>query len=144
MPTQTTARVETPTGSQRFEARVTKIVDPTTVKIERNGKTQTVDLIGVRVPKNGTIHKRAMQTTKSQLDYSVVTVVTDPKVAKDSDGHLQAYVYTGNWLYNTQLLRTGYARVADGQFSKRAEFERKQQEAKHGGYGLWNITTTTA
>ncbi|WP_245800152.1 thermonuclease family protein [Haladaptatus litoreus] len=36
------------------------------------------------------------------------------------------------------MLRSGYARVADGQFSKRAEFKRKQQEAKQGGYGLWN------
>ncbi|WP_281247731.1 thermonuclease family protein [Haladaptatus litoreus] len=56
---------------------------------------------------------------------------------------LHLYVYTGNWLYNTQLLRTGYARVADGEFSKRAEFERKQQAAKHGGYGLWSTTTDT-
>ncbi|WP_227380011.1 thermonuclease family protein [Haladaptatus halobius] len=144
VPTQTTARVDTPTGSQRFEARVTKIVDPTTIKIERNGKTQTVDLIGVHVPESGLYHKRALQTTKAQLEYSTVTLVTDPKVGSDSDGHLQVYVYTGNWLYNTQLLRSGYARVADGQFSKRAEFEQKQQEAKQGGYGLWNTTTTTA
>ncbi|GAA0260431.1 thermonuclease family protein [Haladaptatus pallidirubidus] len=144
MRTPTTARVTTPKNSNRFQARVTKIVDPTTVKIERNGKTQTVDLIGVRVPDNGLIHKRVLQTTKAQLEYSVVTVVTDPQVASDSDGHRQAYVYTGNWLYNTQLLRTGYARVADGDFSKRAEFEQKQQEAKQGGYGLWKNTTTTA
>jgi hypothetical protein len=73
--------------------RVTKIVDPTTVKIKHSGKTQTVDLIGVRVPKTGTVHKRALQTTKSQLDYSVVTVVTDPKIANGSDGHLQVCLY---------------------------------------------------
>ncbi|RBI59850.1 hypothetical protein DMJ13_22105 [halophilic archaeon] len=121
---------------------MTKIVDPTTVKIKHDGKTRTVDLIGVRVPNTGVIHKRALQTTKAQLDYRVVTIVTDPKIERtDSDGHLQAYVYTGNWLYNTQLLRTGYARVADGEFSKRAKFEQKQQEAKQGGYGLWNTTT---
>ncbi|WP_231189539.1 thermonuclease family protein [Haladaptatus sp. DYF46] len=143
MPTQTTARVETPSGSQRFEARVTKIVDPTTIKIERNGKTQTIDLIGVRVPKSGLYHTRALQTTKAQLEYSTVTLVTDPRVGSSSDGHPQMYVYTGEWLYNTQLLRSGYARVADGEFSKRAEFERKQQEAKQGGYGLWKNTTTT-
>lgn len=144
VPTQTTARIDAPSGGQRFEARVTKIVDPTTIKIERGGKTQTVDLIGVRVPKNGLYHTRALQTTKAQLEYSTVTLVTDPQVGSSSDGHPQMYVYTGNWLYNTQLLRSGYARVADGEFSKRAEFERKQQEAKHGGYGLWKNTTTAA
>ncbi|SHL59685.1 Endonuclease YncB, thermonuclease family [Haladaptatus paucihalophilus DX253] len=141
VPTQTTARIDAPSGSQRFEARVTKIVDPTTIKIERNGKTQTIDLIGVRVPKSGLYHKRALQTTKAQLEYSTVTLVTDPQVGSSSDGHPQMYVYTGEWLYNTQLLRSGYARVADGEFSKRAEFERKQQEAKHGGYGLWKNTS---
>ncbi|WP_231188291.1 thermonuclease family protein [Haladaptatus sp. DYF46] len=144
VPTQTTARIDAPSGGQRFEARVTKIVDPTTIKIERNGKTQTVDLIGVRVPKDGLYHTRALQTTKAQLEYSTVTLVTDPQVGTSSDGHPQMYVYTGEWLYNTQLLRSGYARVADGEFSKRAEFERKQQEAKQGGYGLWKNTTTTA
>jgi hypothetical protein len=90
--TSTTAQIDTPQDSERFEARVTAIVDPTTVKVKHDGKTQTIDLIGVRVPDHGLIHKRALQTTKAQLDYSVVTVVTDPKVAKDSDGHLQAYV----------------------------------------------------
>lgn len=71
-------------------------------------------------------------------------LVTDPQVENSSDGHPQMYVYTGIWLYNTQLLRSGYARVTDGEFSKRAEFERKQQEAKQGGYGVWKNTTTTA
>lgn len=143
-PTRTTARVDAPKGSERFEARVTKIVDPTTVTIEHDGKTQTVDLIGVKVPKSGLMHKRALQTTQTQLAHSTVTVVTDPKVEADRSGHLQAYLYTGNWLYNTQLIRAGYARVADGEFSKQQEFEQKQQEAKQGGYGLWNTTTTTA
>ncbi|MFH5800901.1 thermonuclease family protein [Haladaptatus sp. CMAA 1911] len=89
-------------------------------------------------------HKRALQSTKAQLEYSVVTVATDPQIESDSDGLPQMYVYTGEWLYNTQLLRSGYARVADGEFSRRAEFERKQQEAKQGGYGLWKNTTTAA
>ncbi|WP_231188602.1 thermonuclease family protein [Haladaptatus sp. DYF46] len=144
VPTQTTARIDAPESGQRFEARVTKIVDPTTITIERDGKNKTVDLLGVRVPKNGLYHTRALQTTKAQLEYSTVTLVTDPQVGSSSDGHPQMYVYTGEWLYNTQLLRSGYARVADGEFSKRAEFERKQQEARHGGYGLWKNTTTTA
>jgi endonuclease YncB( thermonuclease family) len=142
IPTRTTARVDAPNGSDRFEARVMKIVDPTTVKIEHDGKTQTVDLIGAKVPKNGTIHTRALQMTTAQLQHGVVTVVTDPKVEDDSDGHLQAYVYTGDWLYNTLLIQSGYARVTDGEFSKRAEFEQKQQAAKHGGYGLWKNATT--
>ncbi|KZN22572.1 hypothetical protein A4G99_19095 [Haladaptatus sp. R4] len=133
--------MDTPEESERFQARVTKVVDPTTVTIEHNGENQTVDLIGVRVPDSGQIHKRALQTTDAQLAHRVVTVVTDPTIESDADGHLRAYIYTGEWLYNTQLLRTGYARVTDGEFSKRQQFRQKQRQAKQGGYGLWNTTT---
>jgi endonuclease YncB( thermonuclease family) len=128
-------------NSERFQSRVTKIIDPTTLKIKHNGKNHTVDLIGVSVPKSGPIHKKAVRYTKSQMDHQVVTVVSDPQIGATDDSHLQAYVYIGNFMFNTDLVRIGYARVPDGQFSKRQEFMRKQQQAKHRGYGRWNTTT---
>ncbi len=51
-----------------------------------------------------------------------VTIAIDPTVSKTDDGHLRAYVYIGDFMYNTQLLRTGYARVTDTEFSKRPAF----------------------
>ncbi|WP_245800244.1 thermonuclease family protein [Haladaptatus litoreus] len=59
------------------------------------------------------------------MDHQVVTVVSDPQVETDN-GRMQAYVYIGNFMFNTDLIRIGYARVPDGQFSKRQEFIRKQ------------------
>ena len=140
----TTANIDTPENSERFQARVTKVIDPTTLTIKHDGKNRTVDLIGVSVPDSGQIHKRAVRYTKSQMDHQVVTVVSDPQVGTTDDDHLQSYVYIGNFMFNTDLVRIGYARVLDDQFSKRAEFERKQQQAKQRGYGRWNNTTTTA
>ncbi|GAA0250130.1 thermonuclease family protein [Haladaptatus pallidirubidus] len=139
----TTANIETPEDSERFQARVTKIIDPTTLKIKHNGKNRTVDLIGVSVPERGPIHKKAVRYTKSQMDHQVVTVVSDPEVGTTDDGHLRAYVYIGNFMVNSDLVRIGYARVPDGQFSKRQEFLQKQQQAKQRGYGRWNTTTNT-
>ncbi|WP_227376283.1 thermonuclease family protein [Haladaptatus halobius] len=139
----TTARIDTPEGSDRFQARVTTIIDPTTIKIKHDGTTQIVELIGVSVPENGTIQKQALCYTNSQLDHQVVTVVTDPQ-ANTVNGHMQAYVYIGAFMFNTDLVRIGYARVPDGQFSKRQQFLQKQQQAKQNGSGRWNTTTTTA
>jgi endonuclease YncB( thermonuclease family) len=139
----TTANIDTPENSERFQARVTGIIDPTTLKIKHNGKNRTVDLIGVSVPESGPIHTKTVRYTKSQMDHQVVTVVSDSQVETD-DGHLHAYVYIGNFMFNTDLVRIGYARVPDIQFSKRQEFMRKQQQAKHHGYGRWNTTTTAA
>ncbi|ODR80983.1 hypothetical protein BG842_25410 [Haladaptatus sp. W1] len=135
--------MDTPENSERFQARVTKVVDPTTLKIKHDGKNRTVDLIGVSVPESSSIHKKAVRYTKSQLDHQVVTVVSDPQVETD-DGHMQAYVYIGNFMFNTDLVRIGYARVPDIQFSKRQEFMRKQQLAKQRNYGRWNTTATAA
>nr|WP_255666505.1 thermonuclease family protein [Haladaptatus sp. DYF46] len=136
----TTANIDTPENSERFQARVTKVIDPTTLTSKHNGKNRTVDLIGVSVPKSGPIHKKAVRYTKSQMDHQVVTVVSDPQVSVTDDGQTQLYVYIGNFMFNTDLVRIGYARVPDMQFSKRQEFIRKQQQAKQRGYGRWNTT----
>ncbi|WP_254663053.1 thermonuclease family protein [Haladaptatus sp. W1] len=108
------------------------------------GRTALLILIGVSVPESSPIHTKAVRYTKSQMDHQVVTVVSDPQVDATDDGHMQAYVYIGNFMFNTDLVRIGYARVPDGQFSKRQEFIRKQQQAKQRGYGRWNTTTTAA
>ena len=140
----TTANIDTPKDSERFQARVTKVIDPTTLTIKYGGKNRTVDLIGVSVPESGPIHRKAVRYTKSQMDHQVVTVVSDPQVGATDNGHLQAYVYIGDFMFNTDLVHIGYARVPDGQFNKRQEFMGKQQQAKHRGYGRWNTTTTAA
>ncbi|RBI59537.1 hypothetical protein DMJ13_22380 [halophilic archaeon] len=138
-----------------------EVIDAETVKVKReSGETMVVTLLGIQTPgtnasasqfegvpssKHGrqllaTIHKRALQTTHSQLGNQVVTVVTDPAVSS-SDGQQRAYVYVGEFMYNTQLLRTGYAQVSGSEFSKRQQFLQKQQTARQKGYGLWGNTT---
>ncbi|WP_266083130.1 thermonuclease family protein [Haladaptatus caseinilyticus] len=139
----TTANIDTPEDSERFQARVTKVIDPTTLTIKYDGKNRTIDLIGVSVPESSPIHKKAVRYTKSQMDHQVVTVVSDPQVNATDNGRMQAYVYIGNFMFNTDLVRIGYARILDGQFSKRQKFMRKQQQAKQRGYGLWNTTSTS-
>nr|WP_082838037.1 thermonuclease family protein [Haladaptatus sp. R4] len=139
-----TTNIDTPENSECFQARVTQVIDPTSLKINHSGKSRTVDLIGVSVPYSGQIHRKAVRYTKSQMDHQVVTVVSDPQVDTTDDSRMQAYVYIGNFMFNTDLVRIGYARVPDNQFSKRKEFMRKQQQAKHRSYGRWNTTTTTA
>ncbi|RBI59940.1 hypothetical protein DMJ13_19760 [halophilic archaeon] len=161
----TSAHIDPPDDGDRFKARVVKVLGPETIKIKReSGKTVVVDLIGIETPESagntnptafegvpssqqgrqllGQIHNRALSYTKSQLRQQVVTVATDPEVGKTDDGHLRAYVYIGDFMYNSQLLRIGYARVTDSEFSKRPLFMQKMQSAQQNGYGLWSANQT--
>jgi endonuclease YncB( thermonuclease family) len=140
----TTAHIDTPEHSERFQARILKVIDPTTFKVKHGETIQIVTLIGVSVSENGTTQQQAVQDANAQLDQQHVTVVSDPLVGATENGHLQAYVYVGNTMVNTELIRRGYARVSDMQFSKRQKFLHVQQQAKQRGHGRWNTTTTTA
>ncbi|RBI58647.1 hypothetical protein DMJ13_26040 [halophilic archaeon] len=159
----TSAHIDPPSQGQQFKARVVKVIGPETLKIKRDtGETVVVDLVGIETPRTATnatpslfegvpdskqgrqtlgkYHERALSYTKSQLRQQIVTVATDPQVGKTDEGHLRAYVYIGDFMYNTDLLRIGYARVTDSGFSKRQQFLRKQKQAQQRGYGLWNTT----
>lgn len=161
----TSAHIDAPADGERFKARVVEVFGPATIKVEReSGETVVVDLLGVQTPRTaenanpaafegvpssqqdrqklGNAHERALQYTKSQFQKQVVTIATDPTVSKADNGHLRAYVYIGDFMYNTQLLRTGYARVTDTEFSKRLAFVQKMKTAQQNGYGLWSANQT--
>lgn len=59
-----------------------------------------------------------------------MTVATDPQVGKTESGHLQAYIYIGDVMYNNQLLQISYARVTESKFSKRPLFVQRMQMAQ--------------
>ena len=138
-----TANIDTPANSERFQARVLKVIDPTTLKIKHGETIQIVKLIGVSVPEDGTIQQQAVRDASARFDQQLVTVVSDPLVGATENGHLQTYIYVGNTMVNTELIRKGYARVSGGYCSKCQEFMRKQHQAKQHGNGRWNTTTTT-
>ncbi|WP_433634322.1 thermonuclease family protein [Halomicrococcus sp. NG-SE-24] len=141
------------------------MIGPETIKVKRDtGETVVVDLVGIETPQAATnatpslfegvpdskqgrqmlgkYHERALSYTKSQLRQQVVTVATAPQVGKTDESHLRAYVYIGDFMYNTDLLRIGSARVTDSEFSKRPLFMQKMQTAQQKGYGIWSTNQT--
>lgn len=148
--------VITPTLSQP-EARVTnwgvegavvvvsKVVDGDTIEVEADGTTETVQLIGVDAPEAGDGATPAEcygleatdVTTRSLIGITVRLEFGD--VERDDSGRLLAYVFLEERLFNTLIIRKGFAVAStEGSNVKYADrFAEAQERARADGAGLW-------
>ena len=146
---------------------VTRVIDGDTMEIEyADGTEDTVRLLGVDTPETtlsrvspdefagipdttaGRDHlfnwgERATTLAEDELEGTQVQIVFDP----DSDrrgyfGRLLVYLYVDGENFNERLLREGYARMYDSQFSLREEFATAEQEAQATNVGLWEFQDT--
>lgn len=67
------------------------------------------------------------------------------RVVTDSEGdrrgsfdRLLAYIYVDGENFNRELLKGGYARVYDSEFSLREEFDSVEEQARSNDIGLWD------
>lgn len=139
-------------------ATVTDVADGDTLDVSFNGTTETVRLIGVDTPETyGDVNpgefdvpdteegrrclrkwaEKASNRTK-QMKSKEVDLVHNGE--KGYYGRLLAYVYLENrsTSYNHLLIKEGYARVYDSDFSQRALFLEAQRNARSREVGLWN------
>jgi micrococcal nuclease len=133
------------TKSGRESVKVERVVDGDTFEITLNGKKEKVRLIGIDTPETKKPNtpvmfygKEASDYTKQRLEKKTVELEWDVD-RKDQYDRLLAYVWVGDELYNSTLVREGYARIATfppnvkyvDRFKKDQEDARKQQK------GLW-------
>ena len=98
---------------------VIRVIDGDTLKINYNGKEESVRLIGVDTPesvhpdaeKNTEIGKKASEFSKNYLEGKEITLEFDIQ-ERDKYGRLLAYVYLNGIMYNKTLLEEGYAKIA--------------------------------
>src|SRR5690606_13467423 len=103
----------------KTKTTVVSIVDGDTIKIDWNGKTESIRLIGVDTPE--TVHpnkpvqeygKEASDFTKAQLTGETVFVEVDIE-QRDRYGRLLGYVYTEDGtMFNARLIAEGYGQLA--------------------------------
>lgn len=125
---------------------VTRIVDGDTIKVNFNGKEESVRLIGIDTPesvhpdasKNLPEGKVASEYTKSKLDGKEVGLEFDVQ-ERDHYGRLLAYVWIGGEMFNNVLLSEGYAQVATYPPNVKYvdDFTAIQKEARENNKGLW-------
>ena len=126
---------------------VEKVVDGDTIKIDLNGKTTTVRLIGIDTPesvhpdkeKNVPEGKLASDYTKYLVEdrYVYIEYGEEPY---DRYDRVLAYVYVDDNMINETLLKEGYAKVYTINPNNKYEeyFKQLEHEAKVNNKGLWS------
>jgi micrococcal nuclease len=119
---------------------VTRVVDGDTVRVAlRDGGSVPVRLLGIDAPERADVLGRlSTEFTRRHLDRRDVGLEFDVR-QRDRFDRLLAYVWTGDTLFNVQIVREGYAQVLTIPPNVRyAEVLLAcQQEARRHNRGLW-------
>lgn len=126
---------------------VTRVVDGDTIKINYNGKEESVRLIGIDTPES--VHPDASRNvfngeiasnyTKTLLEGKDIELEFDTQ-KRDRYGRLLAYVYIDGTMVNRLLLKEGYAQVSTYPPNVKYvdEFTKIQKSARENSKGLWS------
>ena len=125
---------------------VNRVVDGDTIKIDYNGKEESVRLIGIDTPESVHSNKEkntkegliASQFTKDKLEGKDVFLEFDVQ-ERDQYGRLLAYVWIDGEMFNKVLLREGYAQVATfpPNVKYQDDFIKLQNHAIENNIGFW-------
>jgi micrococcal nuclease len=129
-------------------ARVARVVDGDTIRVELSSGEEAVRYIGIDTPesvKPGTpvecFAKRASEFNERLVEGERVRLVRDVE-ERDRYGRLLAYVYRARdgLFVNAELVRRGYATVATfpPNVAHERDFRRLARRARMSGRGLWS------
>lgn len=125
--------------------KVISVIDGDTIKVELNGETVSVRLVGIDAPEIGTKIEYYGPQSKSFLELlllnKTVTMFKD-KSEKDSFDRLLRYVIVGNTFVNYEMIRKGYT-VAVNYYPDIAceiPFSDAQKQAINSQLGIWYPT----
>lgn len=142
----TTAHVASniPTGSYR----VTEFVDGDTIKVDMNGKVETIRFIGMDTPETHDPRKPVECFGKAAAAYTKQVIGSGPvrleadqlSTNRDRYDRLLRYVYTSdNKLVEAEDIKNGYAfAYVSFPFSKLDEFRQYEKQAREQNLGLWS------
>lgn len=132
---------------------VTEFVDGDTIKVDMNGKEETLRFIGVDTPETHDPRKAvqcfgqtAAAFTKDFIGDKSVRLEADPiNTNRDRYGRLLRYVYLPDGTFvNKELIARGYGFAYLGfPFSKSDEFRQYQANAMQSNSGLWGSCQPT-
>jgi micrococcal nuclease len=127
--------------------RVVEFVDGDTIKVDMNGKVETIRMIGMDTPETHDPRKpvqcfgrAAADHTKQLIGDKPVRLEADPlSTNRDRYDRLLRYVYTAdNKLVEAEDIRDGYAfAYTSFPFTKAEEFQAYERDARNNNRGLW-------
>lgn len=126
--------------------KVTRVVDGDTIKVNFNGKEESLRFIGMDTPesvhpdssKNGPLGKIASDYTRSMLEGKEIAIEFDVG-ERDHYGRLLGYVWVDGHMLNKTLVEKGYAKMATYQPNVRYvdDFKTLQEDARKNNRGFW-------
>lgn len=128
---------------------VTRVVDGDTVKILRNGKEETLRLIGMNTPETvdprtpvECFGKEASNKAKELLSGTKITLEFDEgEGSLDKYQRTLAYVYMENGeMFNKWMIRNGYSYeyTYDDAYKYQSDFRAAEKYARERRLGLWS------
>lgn len=149
---QSTEQPQEEPQSQEQYYTVTSVVDGDTIKINMNGSTETLRLIGMDTPETVDPRKpvqcfgvEASNKAKELLSGKQVRIETDSSQGtRDVYGRLLVYVHRSDGLFfNKHMIEEGYAYeyTYNTPYKYQAEFKSAQQSAGANQKGLWSPNT---
>lgn len=133
----------------KLSAKVLEVIDGDTIKVELNGKEETIHLLLIDTPENeNSTHgaqpyaNEASNFVKDLLSEKTVELEPDVEAGPDKHGRLVYYVYFNDKSLQELLLEKGLARVdsvnvTNVQFIEKYREIEKQAQKK--GIGIWSI-----
>ena len=138
--------------SQYTYYSVVNVVDGDTLKININGTTTTLRLIGIDTPETvdprkpvQCFGKEASNKAKELLSNKKVRIEKDSTQGElDKYGRLLAYIYREDGLfYNEYIIEQGYAHeyTYNLPYKYQTEFKAAEKSARENQLGLWSLNT---
>lgn len=131
---------------------VVQVVDGDTIKVDINGKTETLRLIGLDTPET-VDPRKVVQCFGLEASNKAKEILTGKKVRLEADNtqgeldkynRLLRYVFLEDGtLYNKLMIAEGYAHeyTYDSKpYKYQAEFKQAEDSAREAGRGLWSAT----
>ncbi len=131
---------------------VVEVVDGDTIKIARDGRTETLRLIGLDTPETKDPRRpvqcfgeEASARAKKLLSGKKIRITQDPtQDTRDKYGRMLVYVWTEDGtLYNYRMILDGYAHeyTYDVPYQQQARFKKAEAQARQAGRGFWSPKT---
>lgn len=146
-------------SDQEFSSDTVRVIDGDTLEASVNNSNVTVRFLGVDTPETHTENsprefgledtvenrkclrnwgEKATEYVKN-FTVSEIKISTDKISENRGDyGRLLAYIDKGNKSLNEELLRKGYARVYESDFTQLEKYRGLEEEAKKDDIGVWS------
>lgn len=133
--------------------RVVEFVDGDTIKVDMDGKTETIRMIGMDTPETHDPRKAVQCFGKAAAAYTKQLIGEKPvrleadalSTNRDRYNRLLRYVYTNDGkMVEQEDIKNGYAfAYTSFPFTRAEEFKALQTEARTNNRGLWGSCTPT-